>query len=231
MSDIENIHAGHRDRMRERFLRKGLDDFHDHEALEMLLYYVIRRGNTNETAHMLLHEFGTLNNVLNASIPDLCRVKGVGESMAVYLQIVGAFFKRCQSEQVNDLPLANFENRLLYFRTKLYDKTDENILLACLDDRFRVIRCENLAKGTAGSVHIETNTLLRFVTSVPCSRVILAHNHPCGEAEPSYEDIMETKTLGKLLRSISVTLVDHIIVAGNHAMSMYKTGAYDPEML
>ena len=76
------MHEGHRKRMRGKFLQSGKDAFHEHEMLEMLLYYSNARGDTNPLAHTLIDEFGSFSGVLDASFEDLLKVKGVGENMA-----------------------------------------------------------------------------------------------------------------------------------------------------
>ena len=73
-----NIHSGHRERMRERFLKEGLDNFQDHNALELLLFYAIPQKDTNEEAHRLIDTFGSLSEVFDASYDELCNVKGIG---------------------------------------------------------------------------------------------------------------------------------------------------------
>ena len=227
----DNIHAGHRERMRERFLQSGLEGFHDHEVLEMLLFHAIKRGDTNPLAHELLREFGSLQGVLWADQEALCRVKGIGENTAAFLQFMGAFHDYVEQSRMRGMTLGSAENRCLYFRSKLSGCSDENLLAACLDDQHKVIRCFTAAKGVPGHVQVEMQTLVRTILQSHCRSVILAHNHPNGKAVPSAEDIFQTNSIAALLRSLDIELLDHIIVAQDGTCSMRKTGTFDPGML
>ena len=93
-------HAKHRERMRTRFLEHGLDNFADHEVLELLLFYAVPRGDVNPLAHRLLDEFGSLANVLEAETPDLCRVEGMGEKTAAFLHLLPPMFRRYQTSNI-----------------------------------------------------------------------------------------------------------------------------------
>lgn len=217
-------HAGHRERMRERFLQNGLEGFHDHEVLEMLLYHAIRRGDTNVLAHELLREFGSLEGVLQADPDALCRVHGVGENTAVFLRFIGAFYGRMEQDRLRGLPLDSLENRCAYFRSRLSGVMDENMLLVCLDGQFKAVRCFTVAKGTPGHVAAEMQTLVRLIMQSHCQRVILAHNHPTGTADPSDKDIFYTQSVQKLLQSIDIELIDHIIVSSAGVCSLRQMG-------
>ena len=227
----DNIHAGHRERMRERFEQNGLEGFHDHEVLEMLLFHAIRRGDTNALAHELLREFGTLEGVLWADPESLCHVRGVGENTAYFLKFMSAFHDYVEQSRLRGLALVSFENRCLYFRSRLSGCTDENMLVACLDDQMKVIRCITVAKGIPGQVQVEPQTLVRVILQTHCRSVILAHNHPNGAALPSADDIYQTNAIARILHSIDIELNDHIIVAGSDTYSMRKNGTYEPSML
>lgn len=226
--DLKTLHHGHRERMRQRFQEYELDGFQEHEALEMLLYYVIRRGNTNELAHKLLREFGSLHDVMNAAPEQLMAVKGVGEKTAEFLHFIGAFSLRIGQSLIRDVTMRDPENRKQYFINRLAGCRDEKLLVASLDDSLNVMQCATIAKGTPGHLHIETQMIMRRVLFLHCNQVIIAHNHPSGTATPSYEDIAETKRLAGLLYSMEIRLIDHIIVAGSRAQSLREIGKYYP---
>lgn len=227
----ENIHAGHRERMRERFEQNGLDGFHDHEVLEMLLFYAIPRGDTNALAHELLREFGSLQGVLRADPEQLCRVKGIGANAAVFLRFTGEFHTFLEQSRMRGVSLGTTENRFAYFRNLLSGCSDENMLAACLDDDMKVLRCHTVAKGAPGHVQVEMQVLIRTILQSHCRSVILAHNHPNGKAVPSDADIYHTQTAAKLLHSLQIELIDHIIVAPDDVCSMRSMGILEPHML
>ncbi|MBR2087157.1 MAG: RadC family protein [Oscillospiraceae bacterium] len=227
----ENIHAGHRERMRERFEQNGLDGFHDHEVLEMLLFYAIPRGDTNALAHELLREFGSLQDVLRADPEQLCRVRGIGANTAVLLRFAGEFHTYVEQNRMRSMSLQSTENRFAYFRSLLSGCSDENMLAACLDDEMKVLRLETLAKGAPGHVQVGMQVLIRTILQSHCRSVILAHNHPNGKAVPSEEDICHTQTAAKLLHPLQIELIDHIIVAPDDVCSMRSMGILEPHTL
>lgn len=223
-----DLHAGHRERMRQRFREFEIEGFQEHEALEMLLYYIIRRGNTNEIAHELLHEFGSLHDVMSATPEQLCAVKGVGEKTAEFLHYIGAFSLRIGQSSLRDVSMYDFEDRKEYCISKLSGCCDENFLVVPLDDKLRVMRCVTVARGTPGHVNIEAQRIVRTVLSLHCNQVIIAHNHPSGSTSPSYDDIEATERLADLLYALDIRLIDHIIVAGSRAQSLRDIGKYRP---
>lgn len=88
-----NLNAGHRERMRQRYIKSGLDGFQPHEVLELLLFYSMPRCDTNKIAHELINHFHTLAGVMNADIKELCSVKGVGEQTALFLNLLPEVLK------------------------------------------------------------------------------------------------------------------------------------------
>lgn len=101
MEKRTNIHGGHRERLRQRLINEGVDNFEPHELLEFLLYYAIPRMNVNTLAHDLLNYFGTLRNVLSADVSDLMQVKGMGEHTARWLHLVGRCTDACGQLEID----------------------------------------------------------------------------------------------------------------------------------
>ena len=107
---MENIHRGHREKMRQRFLKSGLEGFADHEALELLLYYAIPRQDTNPIAHRLMDRYGSLTAVLSAPAEDLKKVEGIGESAAVLLKVAGQIGRKARlADAVQSCPMTDVE--------------------------------------------------------------------------------------------------------------------------
>ena len=98
----KNVHEGHRDRLRQRFLQEGLENFQDHNVLELLLFYSIPRKDTNEEAHNLINRFGSLSGVFDASFEELCEVKGIGENSAALIKIMPELFKKYEVDIVRN---------------------------------------------------------------------------------------------------------------------------------
>ena len=135
-----NINAGHRERMREKFIRFGIDAFLPHEVLEMLLYYPMLYKDTNPLAHIMIEEMGTLGAVLEAPIEKLCEVNGVGEQTAIFLRAVAEIGRRGLSRNENDtILLRNYEILGKYAVACMCDETDSCAYLLMLNNRFELM--------------------------------------------------------------------------------------------
>lgn len=222
----DNPHVGHRDRMRERFFKNGFNGFSEHEILEFMLFFIYKRGNTNEIAHRLLQKFGSLNRVLKADRYALMDVNGVGEQSALLINSMKEFFRRTLEEKAEGSCLMEIDDRCQYFLDLLLLETDELFLLSCLDDCMRVINTSVVARGTPGSVHFDKINVMHAIVSAKCNAVMIAHNHPNGVPMPSYSDIDTTRILYESLKVFGIDLVDHIIVGDGRAVSMKDSGSF-----
>lgn len=220
----ENPHAGHRERMRKRFLETGFDSFAEHEILEFALFYIQRQGNTNVYGHNLIREFGSVDNVLRASYEELIQVDGIGPKCAEFIVFLREIYCAYQKYNYKGACLRDVNVRCGYFLNQLAMESDENLLVACVNDKLCVQSIFTAAKGTPGSVHVCFQSMVRNILNSHCSTVILAHNHPKSSAAPSYEDIELTKQIAALLKQIDIHLEDHIVVGNGKAVSMSHSG-------
>lgn len=218
----ENIHAGHRKRMLESYAISGADPFHEHEILEMLLFYCIPRRDTNDIAHELLKEFKSLADVVTADREQLMLVDHIGEASATYLNLIGEAFKFCQRSKRSDtVTLETYQERCEYFLHQLqYESAKEIFMVACLDDGMHLQKCSRLKNGSCDRVDFDPRILAQHVLSSSCSNVIIAHNHPVGDAMPSLDDILSTKNIKDTMQLLGVDLIDHIVVGNGKAYSM-----------
>lgn len=224
----KNPHAGHRERMRQKVRRNGFSDFAEHEILEYMLFHVIRRGNTNEIGHALLDTFGSVGEVFRASYEELIRVPGVGPACADYIVFLREMYRALEDCRSEGASMKTKEERCEYFLHKLSLETDENLLVACLDDDLHVRHLFLAMKGTPESVRVDLRILAQRVLYSHCNNIVLAHNHPKGKPMPSYEDIHLTTAVSEMLDMLSIHVIDHIIVADGKAVSMLALGAYSP---
>lgn len=226
----DNVNAGHRARMWKRYLEHGITGFQDHEALEVLLYFMIPRSDTNKTAHRLLNEFGTISRVMCASEEELCNVEGIGPKTAKYIRYSNDFFFKKGIEPYHNpkekISLADFKDRRNLFMDVLRGEKDEKFYIASLDDEMHLIRYFLAAEGTPGHVDLSPQLIVRKILAEHCNQVIVAHNHPNGSPQPSYDDIAMTNALADLLNRLDIRLIDHIIVAGRYSISMANSGYY-----
>ena len=221
----ENIHKGHRERQKQKFLEHGLESFTDVEALEMLLYYAIPRRDTNALAHALLDRFGSFCGVMEADAKELVSVPGIGENAAGLLQLVTAFNQRyLRTDRVRGVALPDGQAACEYLMPKFAYCREEIALLVTLDSAARVIKCRTLSEGMANQVFVSARVIVDFALRDKATKVILAHNHISGLALPSAADLAATERIRNALALISVELVDHIVVSEGDAVSIRDSG-------
>ena len=218
------LHDGHRQRKKEQFLQHGLDGFADHEVLELLLFYAIPRRDTNELGHRLLEKFGGLDGVFSAPAEELRKVEGVGENAAVFLSLLGAVRQRLCRESMKDRIVGSVEEAGDLFLTLLRHERREVLYLACLDAKGKLLNCCRLSSGTTSMTELSVREVVETALRCDASRVVLGHNHPSGVALPSEEDRQVTLQIQQALRTMSITLMDHIVVADGDFVSMAASG-------
>lgn len=221
----DGIHIGHRKRIDEKSKLMGLDLLEEHEQLEKLLFAVIPRGNTNEIAHNLLDEFGSLYGVLTADAERLQNVNGVGKRTAEFLgdmlPLLGIAERSMLSGREKPI-LDTAEKMGNYAKTLFYGKVVENLYMISLDSSMRVIRYDKISEGTATSTSVSLHKIAKLAILNEAYAVILAHNHPGGRCEPSISDISLTRDINDALASLDVVLADHIIVASGKWINLKK---------
>lgn len=222
-----SIHDGHRQRLRERFLKDGLDHFDKIQVLELLLFYCVPRKNTNLLAHALLDHFGSFEGVLNATPAELMKVPGVGENVATFLSLLKATWRyyKIESAKVHKA-LNTLEACGNYLLPYFVNQDVEMVYLLCLDAKCKVICCRLVGEGSVNSANVSVRKIVETALNANATSVILAHNHPSGVAIPSAEDIQTTIRLSKALRAVEVVLVDHLVVADGDYVSIAQSGAY-----
>lgn len=220
-----SIHEGHRQRLKQRFLEEGLDNFSEIQVLELLLFYCIPRKDTNPIAHALLARFGSLSQVLEAKVEDLQKVEGIGENAALFLNLttaVGRYYLVNRSSQMTFLQSIN--DCAAYLQPFFFGRRNETVFLLCLDAKCKVLCCREVGEGSVNAAGISIRKIVETALSVNATSVVLAHNHPSGVAVPSDEDVLTTRRVARALAAVDVHLVDHIVVADDDSVSMVQSG-------
>lgn len=222
---MKNIHEGHRKRMKERFMKSGLDDFAPHNVLEFLLFYSIPRGDTNPIAHRLIDAFGSLSGVFDATPEELMKVSGVGESTAILISMIPQMARKYLEDKADAVNVVGGCGDIgAYFLPKFVGRTNEALMMVSIDNKNKVISCSVVAEGTVDSAKVSRRKVMEEAMKVKATRVILAHNHPRGVAVPSAEDVAMTREIGRLFAQVGIELVDHIIIADDDYVSMAASG-------
>lgn len=217
----ESIHAGHRQRMLETYLRTGLEGFSDVEALELLLGYAISRRDVNPIAHALLREFGDLSRVLNAPIAQLTKVHGVGERTAALIHLVAQLWSRSEASRYgNSVFLRSVGEIGSYLSPKSVGLREERAWLLSLDAKCKVIECRELCRGAVNAVNLPFRKLVEAALLANATSVVLAHNHTTGTLIPSLDDVEYTRDASRALQLVDVILSDHVILCDGSYLSM-----------
>lgn len=222
-----SIHDGHRQRLKDRFLREGLDNFEELYVLELLLFYAIPRKDTNPAAHALLERFGSLTGVFGATVEELEKVPGISHNAATLLRLVhqtGRYYqvKRAETGQI----LRTIEQCGNYLIPHFYGRENETVFLLCLDAKCKVLGCKLVGEGSVNSANIPIRRVVEIALNTNATTVILAHNHPSGLAIPSADDVQTTLRVARAMEAVEITLADHIVVADSDFVSMVQSGYF-----
>ncbi len=221
------VHAGHRERLRQRFLEHGPDSMEEHVLLELLLCYACPRIDVNPLAHTLLRQFGSLSQVLDAPIDDLKKVKGIGDNAAILLKLVPQLGRRYAISRGSTDEVLNTTAKAGKYLIPFFEtERDEVVYLLCLDAKCKVLACRQLFRGSVNSTVVNIRTAVETALRYKATSVIVAHNHTSGFALPSEDDKYTTLRLRDALQAVDITLVDHIIVAEQDFVSMADSGYF-----
>jgi len=211
----KNPHKGHRQRVKNRVVKEGIDSFEDHQILELLLFYCIPMKDTNELAHQLMNEFGSLTGVFDADPKDLCAKAGVTENTGILLSLIPALARRYNQGKFSEKEVLNSTSKAGDYAIALFTgRLNEVFYVICLDSQNKVNHATLLHEGTINEAPVYPRMIVETALRHQATSIILAHNHPGGSLEPSQADVDVTRKIKLATEAISITVADHIIVAG-----------------
>lgn len=221
----DSIHKGHRQRLKKRYLKEGLDNFDPINMMEMLLFFAFPQGDTNVLAHRLLDRFGTIDKIIDAPSHELLEVEGIGENCVTMFRYFTDFYRAYLfAKEQNARFLATQEHYIRYLLPHFHGRTVEMVYVLYLDNRGKLLGEEKLCQGSQCAVHLPVRQLAEGCFRHNATQVVLAHNHPTGFAVPSVDDISTTRQLRATLAELEVHLRDHIVVAHDDCVSMQASG-------
>ena len=221
-----NPHAGHRARLKEEFLARGLEGWSDHKVLELLLCYAIPQGDVNPLAHRLIEAFGDLAGVLDAEPEALRAVPGVGEHTAALLkllpQVSGRYLAQSTGSRAEEtaVRLADYAR---WFFPYFTGAVRERFYLLSLDSRRKVLGVDLVGEGELAQVGVSSRRVLEAALKHNARCVVLAHNHVGAYAKPSADDVFATRALNGILEQVHIELLDHLIFNGEEYVSMRES--------
>ena len=216
-----NPHKDHRTRLKRRFLDEGLDNFEEHNVLELALFFAIPQRDTNELAHELIDRFGSLSGVLDASFDSLLEVDGIGEHAATFLKLLPEISRRYMLEKIpNKFNISNMEQIARYLVAKYAGETEEVAYLILFENGANLIDCVKIHRGNINSSSFNIRKAIEVAISKKAAAVIISHNHPNGRAVPSNDDINTTNTIRNAFSFLDITLAAHMLVAENECIDI-----------
>ena len=217
--------AGHRKRMREKFMQSGLAGFHDYEIIELLLTLATPRKDCKAAAKAALKRFKSLQGVFEASPRELVEIEGIGPKNQFGLKLIKAVADRyLESKLIRQDPLNNSKVLFEFLYHTMRDKSREVFKVIFLDAKNRVIAAETLFTGTLTASSVYPREVITAALEHHAAALIFAHNHPSGDPEPSAEDIAITRQLLYACINMGIAVHEHIVIGANCYFSFADHG-------
>ena len=213
--------AGHRGRLLDKYVKSGIDSLHDYEILELLLTYVIPRKDTKPLAKALLARYGTIGAVINAPIKELRAFDGLGQRSAGFFSLMRDTMTYCLNESCIEKPIISHRKGVEeYLRFNFGYRREEYVAAIFLDSANHVLSAEIVSEGTVSRCVVYPRNIIERAIRCAAASIILAHNHPSGEIEPSEDDWKITERLFTVGKLLEVPLLDHVIVSKREVLSL-----------
>ncbi len=211
---MKNFNEGHRGRLKSKYNKNGIDNLEEHEVLELLLFYVIPRRDTNKLAHTLIDYFGSLEGVLSADKESISKISGCGESTAMFLNLVSNISKKYLKLRWDKKKISfnNSKDVKDMLHTLFINEKKEILYCVFLDNNYNLINTVALLHGQINKVNVDIRKLVEQCVYNNAVHIILAHNHPSGYSNPSKSDIDATLYIKNILKPLSINLINHYVV-------------------
>ncbi len=228
----EKDSQGHRERIKEKFLKNGIDGFAEYEILELLLTYCIPRKDTKPIAKELLNKFKSLDNIFKADFDKLSAIDGLGKNSIAFLKLIGDLPSIIYKDELKNkklvdketLKISNKDILLKYLRNKIGYEEIEKFYVLYLSSSNEVIEFEENSVGTLDRSSVYPREIYKKIINLNAKSVILAHNHPSDNITPSKCDIELTNEMAKGLKNFGALLIEHIIITKNSYFSFLEEG-------
>lgn len=216
-----NHQNGHRARIKEKFLKaKDKSHFENYELLELLLTYCIPRKDVKPIAKNLIKKFGSFKQIINSDRKELQKIENVGQGVGIFFDVINELIVRDISDELKqDVIENNIESLIKLLKLKIGQNKIEEFKVVFLDINKKFICEETLTTGTVDSTSIYPREVIKIAMDYNASYIILVHNHPSGNLNPSDTDILATKKIMLAGEMVNIKLYDHIIITKNSYFS------------
>ena len=219
----DTLKQGHRERLRKRYLQAGGEGMSDTDLLELLLTFPILRRDVKLYARRLLDRFGNISGILDADMDDICQVSGLTEKSAFLFRVIRDLCERYLHEKMIHSDVINTPGAVSnYAKLKLGNCHEEVLMIIFLDTKNHVISSAIHTRGTVNSAIVYPRNIAAEALRQNASGVILVHNHPTGDVNPSHEDILFTNRIRQSLTALEIRLLDHLIVGKDAILSFHE---------
>lgn len=216
---------GHRKRLRERFINANLEAFSKHEIIELLLTFTLPRRDTKPIAKDLIKQYGSVAGILDAPVEKLKKIDGIGEITPILIK----FFKELLAyylyeKDIKNRFLSSTEDVVSYFRTKMQGLPQEEFKAVYLSTKNKILDVETIAAGTVDHSVIYPREIIKKALNHNAKSIILVHNHPSGDPNPSEADKEITRKLKIICELMDINVYDHVIIGKNSYISFAQKG-------
>jgi len=216
---------GHRQRLKDRFRKGGVDAVAEYELLELLLYSAIPRRDVKPLAKELIDHFGSFSEVISAPAKRLSEISGIGDAVITNLKLVEAAAQKLALGKIMDQPiLSNWQALVDYCQIQLGHQKNEQFRVLFLDRKNRLIADEKQQEGTIDHTPVYPREVIKRALELHATAIILVHNHPSGDPTPSRDDVEMTKRIEDAGNQLGVMLHDHLIISKSGQTSLKTMG-------
>ena len=213
LAEAQPHYHGHRDRLRERFVKGGAGALQDYELLELLLFRLLPRRDTKPIAKAMLERFGSFSEAIGAPPHLLEEIDGLGPTAITDLKVILAAAQRIGKDAIHNRPvLGSWTEVIDYCKSSMSYETVEQFRILFLDKKNKLIADEVQQTGTVDHTPVYPREVIKRTLELSATALILVHNHPSGDPAPSSADVQMTRQIADIARPLGITVHDHIIV-------------------
>ena len=228
--DNINIHAGHRERLRENINKNGIYEVDDIHFLEYILTFTITRADTNPIAHSLLNQFGSIDEIFTAEIEALLTIKGIGIKTARFLKYMSVVAYKFNKSKALKKPKLDTLRKLVDFLKNIIPPSDNEQLIFVILNKNLSVKTYKIFKGTSHSfISLDASDVTEFLVKYKANFCAIAHTHPNHNAKPSFEDLNVFKNIHSILDAFSINMIENLILGEDNFYSLKEDIYYDYE--